>query len=99
VHNYTDQVLQFAKELEGQIPLQQIASTTKHEFSQKCSPATVSNILKSNPEYFNKNKARKTHKTQSLKSRLLSKIKNLPNDDPTLEAIVSEFAEPLHLVR
>jgi hypothetical protein len=99
VQKLKDQVLNFAKDLEGQIPLDQIASATKHEFGDKCSESTIANYLANKPEYFSKSKKRIVTKKQSLKSKLIQAIKSLKEDDPILEQLASEVTEPLHLVK
>ena len=93
MQKYKVQVIEFAKNLEGEVPLSQIASLTKHEFNEKCSPATVSNILSEKPEYFNQKMVRKIFRKPSLKSWLIKSIKSLKDDDPKIGALVSEFSE------
>jgi hypothetical protein len=72
---------------------------TKQEFKDQCCADTISNILKDNPLYFNKNMIRKSSKTQSAKSKVISLIKLLKDDDPRINLLLSDVAEPIHLVR
>ena len=90
MQKYKVQVIEFAKDLEGEVPLPRIASLTKHEFSNKISDQTVSNILSEKPEYFNQKMVRKIFRKPSLKSKLIKAIKD---DDPKIESLVSEFSE------
>ena len=94
-------VLAFAKQLESDetIPNNQIASLTKQEFKDQCCADTISNILKENPLYFNKNMIRKSSKTQTAKSKVISLIKLLKDDDPRISLLLSDVAEPIHIVR
>ena len=94
-----ESVLAFAKQLEHIVPINQIATLTKKEFKDQCCADTVSNILKNNPQYFNKNKMRKSSRKQSAKSKVISLIKLLKDDDPRINLLLSDVAEPIHLVR
>ena len=76
-----------------------IASLTKQEFKDHCCADTVSNILKNNPQYFNKNKVRKSSRKQSAKSKVISLIKLLKDDDPRISLLLSDVAEPIHIVK
>ena len=94
-------VLAYAKklELDNTIPTNKIASLTKQEFKDHCCADTVSNILKNNPQYFNKNKVRKSSRKQSAKSKVISLIKLLKDDDPRISLLLSDVAEPIQIVK
>lgn len=97
----SEPVLAFAKQLEldNKIPTNHIAQETKKAFKDQCCPDTISNILKSHPHYFNKKMVRKQTRKQSAKNKLISLIKLIKEDDPRIESLLSEVAEPLHLAK
>jgi hypothetical protein len=100
VQDYKSQVILYAEDLEGQIPLQQISSATKKHFKGIMSPDTVANILHStNEEYFNQNKVRETKKKTGIRTKLINSIKSLKDDDPRLEVLFQELSEPFQKVK
>ena len=52
-----------------------------------------------NPQYFNKNKVRKSSRKQQAKSKVISLIKLLKDDDPRISLLLSDVAEPIHIVK
>lgn len=101
LQDLAEPVLAYAKrlELDNTIPTNKIASLTKQEFKDHCCADTVSNILKNNPQYFNKNKVRKSSRKQSAKSKVISLIKLLKDDDPRISLLLSDVAEPIQIVK
>ena len=100
MQDLTEPVLAYAKRLESMnVQTNKIASLTKQEFKDHCCADTVSNILKNNPQYFNKNKVRKSSRKQSAKSKVISLIKLLKDDDPRISLLLSDVAEPIHIVK
>ncbi len=98
MQEYHSQVLAYAKDLEGQIPTQQIASATKKHFKGIMSCDSVAEILhKKNNNYFDKSKIRKSTKKVSLKTRAINMIKSLNADDPKLESLIQELSEPFQV--
>ena len=96
-----EQVISFAKQLEldNAIPKNQIAKITKQEFKDQCCADTISNILKDNPNYFNQNMIRKSSRKQSAKNKVIAIIKLLKDDDPRIGLLLSDVAEPMHLIK
>ena len=97
MQDLTEPVLAYAKrlELDNTIPTNKIASL----FIPVFFILSFSNILKNNPQYFNKNKVRKSSRKQSAKSKVISLIKLLKDDDPRISLLLSDVAEPIHIVK
>lgn len=82
------EVVSFAEDLEGQIPAHLISAATKKKFKNRLHPNSVNNYLKDHPEYFNKAKARKPTRKQTIKGVIIKAVKSFKEDDPRLEQMV-----------
>ena len=85
MQDLTEPVLAYAKrlELDNTIPTNKIASL----------------IIYKRYLCFNKNKVRKSSRKQSAKSKVISLIKLLKDDDPRISLLLSDVAEPIHIVK